>query len=119
MRLRSMLAALLVVGLAATTAVPATAATPKNGNLVFVQNGGLVIVPGGTPAPYTAEIAGDRPKFSPDGRQVAFVRDYSVWTRTLSNGSERLLSTYPADVEHYAIGVAWSPDGQSLVTAYG
>ncbi|WP_112236536.1 PD40 domain-containing protein [Kribbella monticola] len=119
MRLRSMVAALCVIGLAATTAVPADAATPANGNLVFVQFGGLVVVPGGTPAPYSSEIAGDRPKFSPNGRQVAFVRDYSVWTRTLSSGSERLLYTYPADGEHYAIGLAWSPDGHSIVTAYG
>jgi len=76
-KLARRLAVAVAAGLTVMTAVPAGAATtalPKNGDLVFVQFGGLVVVPGQTPAPYTTDIGGERPKFSPDGKQVAFVR---------------------------------------------
>ncbi|MEU0089269.1 hypothetical protein [Kribbella sp. NPDC006257] len=126
MRLRSILAAVFAIGLAATTALPADAATPKNGNLVFVQFGGLVVVPGQTPAPYTTTIEGERPKFSPDGRQVAFVRQVAphppawqdaIYVRTLATGVERQIFVYPFTPGTRA--VSWSPDAAKLAVSNG
>jgi Tol biopolymer transport system component len=118
MRFRTMLAVVIASGLAVLTAVPAGAATlPKNGDLVFVEStDGIVTQASG--AAYVAQTGGEGPKFSPDGRQLAFVRDFGVWTRTLSTGTERLVHQYPVAWDYSFMRLAWSPDGGSIVTAY-
>jgi Tol biopolymer transport system component len=113
-----------VAGATMMTTVQAGAATPvlpKNGNLVFVQYGGSVVVPGQTPAPYTTDIAGEYPKFSPDGKRLVFTRevDAPAWkdviiVRTLATGAERVVYHYAVQGRHV---LAWSPDGSKLVVA--
>jgi dipeptidyl aminopeptidase/acylaminoacyl peptidase len=118
MRFRTKLTAVLVAGLAVLTAMPAAAVTlPKNGDLVFVESvdGIATQAPG---AAYSVQTDGERPKFSPNGRQLAFVRGYGIWTRTLSDGTERLVHQYPVAADYNWIALAWSPDGHSIVTAY-
>lgn len=56
------------------------------------------------------------PKFSPDGRQVAFLRSEGggpsqVWATELKGGNERQLTELRKGVFDYE----WSPDGKSLV----
>jgi Tol biopolymer transport system component len=132
MKLGRRLTVALAAGAAALTVmttVPAGAATltlPKNGDLVFVQFGGLVVVPGQTPAPYTTAIEGERPRFSPDGRQVAFVRPVQVhppnvqdviYVRTLATGVEHQVYVNPFVAGRRAVD--WSPDGSKLVLSNG
>ena len=54
------------------------------------------------------------PALSPDGRELAFVSDRDgaprVWVKQLGSGSERVLDTGPALVQH----VSWSVDGAWL-----
>ncbi|WP_432947422.1 hypothetical protein ACQPXM_10880 [Kribbella sp. CA-253562] len=113
-----MLIAVLAAGLAVPVAMPAAAVTlPKNGDLVFVESiDGIATQASG--AAYVVQTEGAYPKFSPNGRQLAFVRGHGVWTRTLSDGSERLVHQYPVEAGYNWMTLAWSPDGGSIVTAY-
>lgn len=65
---------------------------------------------GGTPQ---LEVrSGCSPSWSPDGSQLAFVRDYdwlTVWVRDMASGAERQLST------REAVDPSWSADGTKLV----
>jgi Tol biopolymer transport system component len=121
MRFRTKLAIVLAAGLTVLTAVPATAAAPpppKNGDLVFVESWDLIATQTPGTGPYTMVTTGERPKYSPNGRQIAFVREYGIWIRTLGDGSERLVHQYTAVWEHNWMALAWSPDAKALVTAY-
>ena len=65
---------------------------------------------------------------SPDGKQIAFTRDYNLWVREVSTGNERALtndgeSFFCYAAPHSAGGVsipglnaAWSPDSKRLFT---
>jgi Tol biopolymer transport system component len=129
MKLARRLAVAVAAGLTVMTAVPAGAATPvlpKNGNLAFVLFGGVVIAPGQTPAPYTTDIGGERPKFSPNGKQIAFVRQVmphptfwqdAIYVRTLATGVEHQLYVYPFTPGKRA--VSWSPDASKLAVSNG
>jgi Tol biopolymer transport system component len=123
MKLARRLTVAVAAGLTVLTAVPAGAATPvlpKNGNLLFVQYGGVVVVPGQTPAPYTTDIGGEIPKFSPNGKQVAFSNAVvpgftsGIYVRTLATGAEHLVHDYGRNGRY---AVAWSPDASKLVVA--
>ena len=56
------------------------------------------------------------PRFSPDGREIAFVSDRSgqanVWIMAADGSEPRLL--YP-DLEHRYATPIWAPDGQSII----
>lgn len=127
MKLGRRLTAVLAVGVAGLTVMTAGQAgaaptiLPKNGNLTYVEQGGVIVEPGGATSPYNIVTAGERQKFSPDGQRVAFFRqaafseDNGLWVRTLSSGSERriLLISGPK------IALAWSPDATALAVSYG
>ena len=77
-----------------------------------------VAVLGGTPTLLTRDIDSD-PTFSPDGRQIAFIRDnnpavgkYRLLIATRDGGTERTLVSgdHPTPFEP-----AWSPDGKIIV----
>jgi len=65
--------------------------------------------------------AGVRPRVTPDGRWMAFLRDGSpfpgrgnIWLRELATGYERLLFSNP----DYVICYDWEPDAATLLTDY-
>ena len=100
-------------GLASAASTP----TVRNGDLAFSQSDGVV-----TQAPregtyhYVAE--GSMAKYSPDGRRLAYTSSagsvgYGVFVKSLSTGSERQLGSEAVG------GLAWAPDGKSLVVASG
>ena len=64
---------------------------------------------------------------SPDGRHAAFIRDYNLWVRDLSSGSEKQLTTdgvkdygYATDNAGWRFSdapvLAWSPDSKKIAT---
>ncbi|MGH9847542.1 MAG: LpqB family beta-propeller domain-containing protein [Blastocatellia bacterium] len=52
-----------------------------------------------------------RPAFSPDGRQLAFVRDYDLYLTAVSGGGEKRLTTGSRGID----GVAWTADGREII----
>src|SRR5205823_11986023 len=71
---------------------------------------------GAAPDQLKATNAADgRPRFSPDGKNLAFISDRSgkpqAWLISLSGGEPRQLTDLPAGVS----AADWSPDGRSLL----
>jgi len=74
-----------------------------------------------TPLRLTSDPASDsRPKWSPDGNLIAFVRSTretdAVLLTSALGGTERRLTDFPTAVE---AGLSWSPDGKWLAVAVG
>jgi len=78
----------------------------------------LVPAAGGAPRQITSAGSNDRPRWSPDGRQLAFLstRDGGpqIWILDMAAGGEARQVTW---ISTGAGGHAWSPDGQNLVFA--
>ncbi|MCC7143718.1 MAG: PD40 domain-containing protein [Candidatus Eisenbacteria bacterium] len=89
---------------------------PDGATLVFTLLGDLYRLPigGGEATPLTSGSAyDDRPRFSPDGKTLAFISDREgegVYLLDLSNGSVRTLSTQLDQPSR----LQWSADGTSV-----
>ncbi len=51
------------------------------------------------------------PKFSPDGKRIAFVRDGQIYSSDLAGMNEEQLT----DISTKAAGIVWSPDGTKML----
>ncbi len=74
----------------------------------------------GSAVQFTAgEVSDSSPRWSPDGRQIAFVRTRDkktqVWLAAADGGEPRALTSLP---EGSFSELCWSPDGRSLAFAY-
>ncbi len=99
--------------------------SPDGSYVYFVRgehlkpSGDLYQVPslGGSPRKMLTGISGP-PAFSPNGEQVAFVRnsvgETSLLTATLDGSGERVLASYKVPEMIYPCRAAWSPDGKTL-----
>ena len=58
--------------------------------------------------------AGSQADWSPDGQQIAFIRDNQMWTRNLASGQEQRIT--PEGWERCGTP-AWRPDGKQLAVA--
>lgn len=77
-----------------------------------------VSIEGGPPRQLTHEGAQNkRPRWSPDGRRIAFLSDRGgstqVWTRAADGSGARQVTRVPGGAD----GEIWAPDGRSLVFA--
>jgi len=82
---------------------------------------------GGTPRPIVADGADAPPTFSPDGRQMAFMRGRwpdatksTMFIASADGSRRRALATIEAPeifVPIFFAGASWSPDGKSIATA--
>lgn len=116
------------IGLVAATASAVGAAatpTPKNGELAFAETiGGIVIQTPGSATPQQT-FTGVHPKFSPDGRKVAFLdvastspTTYELTIRDLTSGTERDVASFDATTYYYYRSyVDWAPDARSIVVS--
>jgi tricorn protease len=96
------------------------ALSPDGATLAFDYNGDIWTVPtaGGTARQLTQNPGRDRqPRFSPDGKEIAFVSDRDgspqVYVMPAQGGSPRQLT-------HHTAGYTleeWSPDGKSLLVS--
>jgi dipeptidyl aminopeptidase/acylaminoacyl peptidase len=78
----------------------------NNLRLVSTRNGELRQITSGP-------FAKTYPRFSPDGRRVAFESEGDIWTVELESGATRRLTTHVAADR----AAAWSPDGRSIAFA--
>lgn len=70
---------------------------------------------GGRPRQLTREGKNTRPRFSPDGKSIAFLSTRGgspqIWTMAADGSNQRQLSRFAAGAD----GHIWSPDGKTLV----
>jgi TolB protein len=108
-------AVLAVLGAATgalVTAAPATAATPTLPSLVaYVRSGNVYVSKGATEKKLTTDGGYSRPRWSPDGTKLAFLKGGLLWTMKADGTAKRRLSTRPA------AGPSWAPDGKSIAFA--
>jgi TolB protein len=107
--------ALALAGLAAgvvTAPAPAVAATAALPGLVaYVRGGEVYAGKGSTETRLTTGGGWSRPRFSPDGRQIALLRGGRLWTMKADGSAKRRLTT------RAAAGPSWSPDGKWIAFA--
>jgi len=97
---------------AATTAASAAAATPVMPSLVaYVRGGDIYASKGAAETRLTSGGGFSRPRWSVDGRTLAFLKGGQLWTMKADGSAKRQLTTRGAS------GASWSPDGKSIVFA--
>jgi TolB protein len=90
----------------------AQAATPTLPSLVaYVRGGDVYVSRGATETRLTTGGVSARPRWSPDGRQIAFLRSGQLWVMRADGTGQRRLTTRPA------AGPSWSPDSRSIAFA--
>jgi hypothetical protein len=106
---------LALAGVAAGTLVataPAAAATPSLPSLVaYVRSGDVYVSKGATETRLTRDGGYSRPRWSPDGKQLAYLKGGRLWTMKADGTAKRRLTTRAAS------GPSWSPDGRFLAFA--
>lgn len=58
----------------------------------------------------------EKPVFSPDSTQTAFIKNYNVYLRSEKTKQETQLSFDGSEGEYYSGNIQWSPDSKKLVT---
>ena len=88
------------------------AATPALPSLVaYVRAGDVYVSKGAAEARLTRDGGWSRPRWSPDGKQLAYLKGGLLWTMRADGTAKRRLTT------RAAAGPSWSPDGRFLAFA--
>jgi TolB protein len=88
---------------------PVMAATPSLPSLVaYVRSGNVYVSKGATEKRLTTDGGYSRPRWSPDGTKLAFLKGGQLWTMKADGTAKRRLTT------RAAAGPSWSPDGRWL-----
>ena len=108
--------ALAVFGMAAgaafAPAAASAAATPTLPSLVaYVRAGDVYVSKGAAETRLTKDGGYNRPRWSPDGKQLALLKDGQLWTMKADGSAKRRLTTRAAS------GPSWSPDGKTIAFA--
>src|SRR5262245_56260565 len=98
--------------------------SPDGKTIVFDLLGDLYTVPieGGKATPLTTGMAMDnQPRFSPDGKRVAYISDRSgsdnVWIISLDKKDTTQLTKSPSTGNTLYISPEWTPDGKYVVAS--
>jgi TolB protein len=88
---------------------PAVAVTPAMPSLVaYVRGGDVYVSKGASETKLTTGGGWSRPRWSPDGGQLALIRGGQLWTMKSDGTARRRLTSRAAS------GPSWSPDGTML-----
>jgi TolB protein len=98
----------VVGGLVAAPATAASAAPGLPSLIAYVRSGDVYVSRGTTETRLTTGGGYARPRWSPDGKQLAVLRNGQLWTMRANGSAQRRLTTRPA------AGPSWSPDGRWL-----
>jgi TolB protein len=97
---------------AAPAKAAAQAAAPALSSLVaYVRSGDIYVSKGVTETRLTTDGGYSRPRFSPDGRQLALLKGGRLWTMNADGSARRRLTTRAAS------GPSWAPDSKSIAFA--
>lgn len=92
----------------AGAAVAGAAAVTLPSMVAYVRNGDIYVSRGATEKRLTTGGGHARPRWSPNGRQLAFLKAGQLWTMKADGTGGRRLTTWTA------AGPSWSPDGKWL-----
>jgi Tol biopolymer transport system component len=95
----------------ATAAGAAASAPTLPSSVAYVRSGDIFVSRGAAETRLTRDGGYSRPRWSPDGRQIAFLKGGRLWTMKADGTAKRRLTTRPAS------GPSWSPDGKFLAFA--
>jgi Tol biopolymer transport system component len=79
--------------------------------VAYVRGGDVYVSRGATETRLTTGGGFSRPRWSPDGKQIALLKGGQLWTMNANGTGRRRLSTRPAS------GPSWSPDSKSIAFA--
>ncbi len=93
----------------------AAAGTPASKSLpslvAYVRNGDIYVSKGVPEKRLTTGGTHARPRWSPDGKSIAYLKTGYLWVMRADGTGQRRLTTRPA------AGPSWSPDGKSIAFA--
>jgi Tol biopolymer transport system component len=89
----------------------ARAASTLPSLVAYVRGGDIYLSRGAAETRLTRDGGYSRPRWSPDGRQLAFLRGGQLWTMRADGTAKRRLTTRAAS------GPSWSPDGRNIAFA--
>jgi TolB protein len=90
----------------------ASAVTPAlSSPVAYVRGGDVYVSKGAAETRLTTGGGYSRPRWSPDGRQLAFLKNGQLWTMRADGSAKRRLTTRAAS------GPSWSPDGRTIAFA--
>jgi Tol biopolymer transport system component/imidazolonepropionase-like amidohydrolase len=97
--------------------------SPDGKHVIFDMLGDIYVMPisGGDAKAITNDIAWNmQPKFSPDGKKIAFISDRdggdNLWVMDLDGSNLKQITKEKTNIVH---NPAWSPDGQYLAVKQG
>src|SRR5689334_13439443 len=101
-----------VVGaLAAGTAAHAAPVPTLTKSVAYVRGGVVYLSRDAKETRLTEDQVNGRPRFSPDGRRIAYLHNGTVWVMNADGTGKRQVS------DRVGGGPAWSPDGTSIAFA--
>src|SRR5436189_20818 len=101
--------AVVPVILALAPTAPATPVLPNP--VAYVRSGDVYVSSGPAEKRITTGGGYARPRWSPDGKRLAVLKDSRLWTMNADGSGSRRLTT------RTAAGPSWSPDGKWLAFA--
>src|SRR5437764_11024844 len=99
---------LAVAAAAAAIVVGAPAHAAGTRPVAFVRSGSIYLLSGTTAVRLTRDADDTRPRWSPDGRRLAYGHAGALSVINADGTGTRALTSYPTS------GAAWSSDGDSL-----
>jgi TolB protein len=97
---------------ALTVSAPAYASDPLGGHrIAYVRAGSVYALSGATETRLTHDSDDSRPRWSPDGKRIAYGHAGRLWVMNADGTGRTALTTAGAS------GAAWSPDGTKLAYA--